>query len=484
MKSVVTSRNLPTDHRVDEGTEEAARAPSAASRRRRRRWLGPVVIAAGLVVAIGTAWATRERWIAQFAAAAPPGEAPHDAADGHDHAPASSSTIEISKQGRKNIGLTLMPVELRDFDRTIAVPAMLASRPGRTETTVSAPMTGIVTRIYPTRGEAVAPGDRLFDLRLTHEDLVEKQSTLLRAVEERDVVQREVERLDRVTSSGAVAGKALLERQYEQQKIEASIRADTQALVLHGLTNEQIEGIITKRQLLQTLTIAAPPFAEHAAEHDHDDFYQVTNLAVKQGEHVAAGAPLATLGDYCQLHIEGLAFEHDAPALNAAANAGTPVSALIEGGDSKQVVGGLKLLYVESQIELQSRALKFYVTLPNELVRNETTADGHRFVGWRYKPGQRVEVLVPVERWQKRIVLPASAVVQEGVENFVFVEKGSRFDRKGVHVEYRDRQSVVVANDGTLFPGDVVAANGAYQLHLALKAQAGGGPDPHAGHHH
>ena len=34
------------------------------------------------------------------------------------------------------------------------------------------------------------------------------------------------------------------------------------------------------------------------------------------------------------------------------------------------------------------------------------------------------------------------------------------------------------------FPGDVVAARGAYQMHLALKNQAGGGVDPHAGHSH
>ncbi len=53
-----------------------------------------------------------------------------------------------------------------------------------------------------------------------------------------------------------------------------------------------------------------------------------------------------------------------------------------------------------------------------------------------------------------------------------------------VHIEHRDRSSAVVANDGAVFPGDVVAAKGAYQLHLALKNKSGGGIDPHAGHNH
>jgi hypothetical protein len=122
--------------------------------------------------------------------------------------------------------------------------------------------------------------------------------------------------------------------------------------------------------------------------------------------------------------------------------------------------------------------------LPNELVRNEQTDDGHRFIGWRFKPGQRVQLQVPIERWENRIVLPVDAVIQEGADWFVFQQNGGRFDRKPVHVEYRDQRWAVIASDGTLFPGDAVATSGAYQMHLAMKNKAGGGVDPHAGHNH
>jgi glycine/D-amino acid oxidase-like deaminating enzyme len=60
---------------------------------------------------------------------------------------------------------------------------------------------------------------------------------------------------------------------------------------------------------------------------------------------------------------------------------------------------------------------------------------------------------------------------------------GDRFLRKEIHVEHRDHRWAVVAADGTLEAGDLVAAKGAYQIHLALKQQAGGGDD-HAHHHH
>lgn len=237
------------------------------------------------------------------------------AADGHAHANTDDlGSLALSPQGRKNIGLKLATVELQDFTRTVSMPATIVGRPGRSEIAVSAPMTGIVTRIYQMRGEAVLPGASMFDLRLTHEDLVEKQSLLLRSLEELDVVKREVARLDQVTASGAVAGKRLLEREYEQQKIEAVIRAERQALRLHGLAEEQIEQIIEQRQLLQTVTVRAPEITHESPLHDDLDYLQVSDILVKMGDHVETGSELAEVTDHCELMIEGKAFEQDAGA--------------------------------------------------------------------------------------------------------------------------------------------------------------------------
>jgi hypothetical protein len=180
-----------------------------------------------------------------------------------------------------------------------------------------------------------------------------------------------------------------------------------------------------------------------------------------------------------------MAFEQDAHALTEAAQQSLPVSAWIESnGDGTQELSNLRVLYIQNEVERDSRALKFYVSLPNQLSRNDTSQDGRRFIAWRYRPGQRVDVMVPVERWAQRIVLPVDAAVKEGAEWFVFQQNGGQFDRKPVHVEYRDQRWAVIENDGSLFPGDIVAASGAYQMHLAMKNKAGGGVDPHAGHNH
>ncbi len=404
----------------------------------------------------------------------------HDYDGDHDDHHDDGAVLELSEQARRNIGLRLVDVSVEDFARTITVPGLIAERPGRTSLSVSAPLSGIIQEVLPLVGEAVPAHAPLVELRLTHDELVERQRALLLAIEQRDVVQREIARLEDVTSSGVVPGRALLERQYELQTVEAVIRAERQALLLHGLSVTQVEQIIAERRLLSTLRVFAPPLS--AEEHYVDD-YHVVELSVRPGDHVSGGTQLALLADHCELYVEGRAFEQDAAALQRAADADHGIRMIVrEDGELKEV-SSLKILYIENRVDRESRALRFFVGLPNQMVQRRETAEGRRFHGWRFKPGQRVELLVPVEWWKERVVLPVEAVVQEGVQTFVFQQDGDVFLRREIHVEHRDQRRAVIAADGTLAPGDRVVAQGAYQLHLALKQRAHGGAETHAHHH-
>jgi len=408
----------------------------------------------------------------------------HDGKAGYDHEHDEAAAIKLSKQARGSIGLRLARVELRPFDRTITVPGIIVERPGWSVLEVTAPMTGVVTRVYPIQGEAVEPNQPLFEVRLTHEDLLQVQTEFLRTIEELDVIGREVGRLEKVSADGVIAGKTFLERKYEQQKQEAALKAQRQALLLHGLSQDQVDKIVASRTLLPSLTIRAP--VREAAETSPRRLLQVQQLKVSQGKYVNAGDTLCTLADYGELYIEGRAFEQDIQAINRAATAGCTISAVLgsKSNADEETVQGLCILYLDDKVDRQSRAFHFYVTLPNRLLREARTPDGRRFAYWQFKPGQRTQVRVPVEQWKDRIVLPVEAVAQEGAEAYVFEANGDHFDRRPVHVEYRDQDWVVIANDGALKVGAMVAASAAHQVQLALKSKAGGGVDPHAGHNH
>ena len=428
---------------------------------------------------------------------------------GHDHAAHAghdtATSLELSKQAIRNIGLsdeTIRPIKLETFRRSITVPAVVVELPGRSRVQVATPMTGVVTHVHAVQGEAVEPGSLLFQIRLTHEDLVSAQTDFLRTLGELDVEQREIARLQQVTRSGAIAGKVLLERQYALDKLNAGLSAMRESLRLHGLSDNQVEQIEGERRLLRELQIFAPSVDSHGEEElrltqhvvqasfvkddqtKHTGPLILQDLSVHKGQSINAGETLCVLADYDELFIEGLAFEQDIKQLRKASQNGWAVDAILEEpGSESRVIEGLEMAYLANQVDAQSRTLNFYVRLPNEVAKDHR-ANGNRYVEWRYVPGQRMQLRVPVEEMPNQIVVPVEAVASEGAETFVFQQNGSHFDRVPVHVKYRDQYSAVIDNDGSLFPGDVIAMRGAHQMQMALKNKSGGGVDPHAGHNH
>ena len=452
------------------------------------RW---IVVVAVLGVAVAAAvtfprWQTPagEWWSRLRGSTASGIEESHADEDEHDHDHAHDlNSIELTPQARRNIGLQTAKVQRQDFERTITVPGVIVERPGRSSIEVTAPLTGVVERIGVIPGEAVTPGQLLFEQRLTHEELVQAQGDFLRTAEELDVLAQEIARLEEITRDGAVAGKTLLERRYEKQRQEAVLRAQKEALRLHGISDEQIEEILKTRRLLSRLSVVVPTPDEAPSPAAGETVFQVDKLQVDKGQHVNVGDTLAVLSDHAELFIEGDAFEQDIPQITHAVTEQWPVDAVLAQTGDSAVLENLEILYLANQVDRESRAFHFYLKLPNVLLADRTT-HGHRFINWRFKPGQRVEILIPVERLADKLVLPAAAAVQEGVETYVFVPNGDHFDRRPVHVESRDQREVVIADDGSLYAGDEVVVAGAAQLQFALKNQSGGGADPHAGHSH
>lgn len=475
-----------------------------------------VVVAAAFVGREGW-WPQLNAWVRATAVANSEGshgeEEVEDPHAGHDHGAHAghneATSLEMSEQAMRNLGLVgdgLGEIQLTTFTESITVPALVVERPGRTRIQVATPMTGVITDIHAEQGEAVEAGSLLFEIRLTHEDLVRAQTEFVKNLGELDIERREITRLTAAAESGGIARKTLLERQYASDKLRSLLLVQREGLRLHGLSAAQVEQIERDRRLLRELKLFSPnadgtslkelrlsqavipagvlPVSMETSLVNEPPLI-LRELHVHRGEAVEAGQPLATIVNYSELFIEGMAFEQDVPQLATADQNNWPVSAVFENSDGSTTdVRDLSIAYLDTEIDATSRTMKFFVKLPNEVSRDRKSNDGLRFVNWRYRPGQRLQLRVPVKQWEKQIVLPIDAVAQEGAEYFVFQQNGDHFDRLPVHVRYRDQYSVVVANDGQLFPGDVVATRGAHQLQMALKNKSGGGVDPHAGHNH
>ncbi|MFO0945078.1 MAG: efflux RND transporter periplasmic adaptor subunit [Planctomycetota bacterium] len=226
--------------------------------------------------------------------------------------------------------------------------------------------------------------------------------------------------------------------------------------------------------------------ASKGLEGDSEDVvYTVEKIDVFPGKLVQPGDELCDLAFHTVLNIEGQAFEREADLISQATTHQWPIQAVFESSTEAPFVReGLKILYVDNVVDKENRTFRFHIPLLNEVVRDNKSPSGAVYRSWKFKPGQKVRLLVPVEEWKDRMVLPVDALVKEGPDAYVFRANGAKLERVGVHVEYQDSKSVVLADDGSLFPGDEIAANRAYQINLALKQAAGTGIDPHAGHNH
>jgi len=424
----------------------------------------------------------------------------HDSDHGDD-----GNQLVLSDQARRNLKLKIGPVSRSDFWRTIVLPGTIAEQPGQSERRITTAVNGIVTRVDVAPGQTVRPGDALVEIQTTGELLANAQSNLLKTIQDLELVNVELKRLEPLAEQGSIPGSRVLEKQYERQRLETQRLVQVQELLVRGLEPEQVRQIMETKVLLRNFTIRVPrsdsqfpgvdsaqadilkvlPIQNEVADTAPARIYSVEQLDVFPGKLLQPGDELCSLALHTDLRIVGKAFQKEAEWINEAIEEQRPVTVFSEAsGGTPLLREGLTIQYADNVVDPETRLLRFYLPLKNEVIRDLTNRDGVTFRAWRFKPGQRVQLRIPVEHWTNKIVLPIDAVVKEGAEAYVFRENGQLLERVTVTLLYEDTRFAVLADDGSLFPDDPIALNDAYQLNLALRKAQGSGVDLHAGHSH
>jgi membrane fusion protein, heavy metal efflux system len=464
-----------------------------------RTILYPVVAVAVLGALGAVGYRTRERWWPHvFPDKGAPAEGGHDHA-GHDHGHDHGDRVKLSPQAQKNLGLDVDTLTPQNYWRTVLIPGAVVDRPGESDRSVTTKVAGIITDIKARPGDTVKAGDPLFALQLASEYLQAAQTDLAKTAKEVEFAVAKRDRTADLVQKGTQSGAALLEDENQVKRLTTQLQAYRRQLQVFGLTPDQVTRA-EKGDVVTELTIFAPNRTATDATAPGTGatatLYEVQELKVNLGEQVQAGQPLILLANHQRLYVEGRAFKSEAGALAAAAEKKVPIR--VEFADEAPgewpVQEPLVIHHLSNQVDPGTRTFAFYLPLENQPRTFER--DGKTHFVWRFRPGQRVRIKVPAERFVALaadgktevlpFVLPAGAVVREGPEAFVFVQNGDTFVRKPVRVLYEDRTDAVIANDGSVTEADFVVKNQAAAINRALKAsQAGGeGDHGHEGHNH
>ena len=292
----------------------------------------------------------------------------------------------------------------------------------------------------------------------------------------------------------------LIELEGQLKRISAALQSYRQDLLTRGLNPSLIDGIGAGKFVAEIDVVAPAPLeplpGAVASESHLGVAYEVQELKAELGQQVNAGELLGTLANHGSLYIEGRSFRRESPFLEKAAENGWPVR--VEFGEDKRIEEAredfppkkgtsdgmdnkswpelkqtFQIRHISNSVDPTSRTFAFYLPLENQV--RSYVKDGRTFLIWRFRPGQRVQLFVPVEKMKDVYVLPADAVVREGPEAYLFVQNGDLFHRKPIQVVHEDRQFIIVARDPEFSEGQFVAQNAAASLNRVLKAQAASG---------
>ena len=205
---------------------------------------------------------------------------------------------------------------------------------------------------------------------------------------------------------------------------------------------------------------------------DGPEDWDVATLHVRPGQRVEAGGKVADLHDARTVWLRIEPIGSEIAALQRALTKGRALHArsLVPGAGPD--LEGVHLSRIVTKSD-DAREVVGYATVVNRPLAKGR--EGMR--SWALRPGTRYMVRVPVAEYSDRFVLPIDAVTDEGPNRVVFLQDGGSFRSVPVHVEHETDEVAVIANDGSLMPGDPVVVGGALALSLALrkgKGDAGG----------
>ena len=242
----------------------------------------------------------------------------------------------------------------------------------------------------------------------------------------------------------------LLDKELQVVNLQREMNGLENQLRIIGLTDAQVNQVMQGKRYDSLLTLRA----------------SIDGLVIERnatlGEIVAPDKPLFTIADLRRVIAEGDAFEPSLSFLQKGLAARVTVPAY-----PRQVFQG-KITFVSFQVDPVKRTIHFWAEVPN-------TKD------YRLRPNMFARISVIARSATKALAVPLNALLREGGQDFVFVDRDDRFLRTPVRLGARDDRMVEI-KDG-LFPGDRVVTDGKRQLYTLSRMGTSGG-EALGGHGH
>jgi cobalt-zinc-cadmium efflux system membrane fusion protein len=298
---------------------------------------------------------------------------------------------------------------------------------------VGAPVTGRVTEIAAMPGKQVKAGDELASLHSA--ELSAAQLAYLKAASQQDLQRRAVERAKLLYGADVIGLAELQKREAELSQARAEFQAAHDQLKALGMPPAAVAKLARNGNIRSLSTVTATLDGT------------VIERRVTQGQVVQPADVLFTIADLGHVWITAEVPEQQAEMVKQGEAALAEIPAL----PGRKIEG--KLIYVADTVDPKSRTVTVRMDVENP----------DRSI----KPEMLATMLIR-GKTEKRLAVPAQAVVREENKSYVFVQlDGQRFKLRAVELGSEVDGRVPVLKG--LQAGEKIVADGAFHLNNERK---------------
>jgi len=364
--------------------------------------------------------------------------------DGHAPLPTRGASIDpktgvlqLSREAREILDLKTAEVIKRPIASRWFAYATIQS-PWNSSAFVGPLLGGRIVTLHVQPGESVHPGQLLAEL--DSQELQQLRTEVLTAKNSFDLATETATRLETATKAGAVPAQQLLEAQNQAAQADNALAVARRKWLALDLPADRLESLLAGKDSQPLLLPIRAPIDGIA---NHADLS--VGKIVDPQEHVFEIADLKTLW----LRIQIL--EKDLSRVEL----GQPLSFTLTSHPGEPFT---------STIDKLGRALDPTTHVGDAWATLSNPPGGTR----RFMPGMTAQVHLGEADQTEKLAVPLSAVLRDGADRFVLVErasssKGSEF-KKETLVLGRQGQEFVEVRGGRLFPSDRVVTQGSHEL--------------------
>lgn len=353
---------------------------------------------------------------------------------------ATPTTLTITPEVQRAIGLATAPVERKAVPMRQDVPGQVAARP-EAESVVHAPIAGRIVSLHATIGDRVAKGALLAILESA--ELGAAQAAYLKAAGAERLAEREYARVQKLFAAELSSRKELDASAAEREAARVARAEAAQQLRVYGATDADLAALV-RRGRVETRQAVRAPAAGTVVERD---------AALGDRARPDAEAPMFRLLDLTTVRVEADLPERDFLAVKPGQSAAIALESLAGKALSGRVVQLAPIL------DAQTRTGKAMVDVPNPqgLLR----------------PGMSCRVRIETGR-RDALMIPASAVQLEEGKAYAYVKEGAETFREA-HLTLGPQIADAFEVKSGVAAGATVVTKGSFDLRAqARKAQFGG----------